>query len=76
MFKLLLPIALALSVAAAPQTTVVAQCNTGAVMCCNSMQSSDNPVIGSLLDMLGLDAGNLTANNGQVGVGCTAVGIE
>lgn len=74
--KLFVPVLLALSVAAAPQTTIVDQCNTGSVMCCNTVQDASNPVIGNLLDLLGINAGNLSSSTGQVGLGCTAVGVD
>ncbi|TFK51388.1 fungal hydrophobin [Heliocybe sulcata] len=50
-------------------------CNTGAIQCCNSVQSASDPSVTSLLGLLGIVLPNL---NGMVGINCsplTVVGL-
>ncbi|KAF8156005.1 fungal hydrophobin-domain-containing protein [Crassisporium funariophilum] len=54
-----------------PQTAApnVSQCNTGAVTCCNSLQSARTNSYAQALSLLGVITGPLT---GQLGVTCSA----
>ncbi|KAF8161404.1 hypothetical protein B0H34DRAFT_796202 [Crassisporium funariophilum] len=47
-------------------------CNTGAIQCCNSVQSSTSTNIASLAGLLGLDLGSLGA---LVGLTCNPISV-
>ncbi|KAF9477839.1 hydrophobin [Pholiota conissans] len=61
---------MALFVAAAP--AIDNSCNTGPVQCCNSLTSSDGPVVSNLLSLLGVAVGDIT---GQVGLTCSPISV-
>ncbi|KIJ51344.1 hypothetical protein M422DRAFT_157875, partial [Sphaerobolus stellatus SS14] len=49
-----------------------AQCNTGAVQCCNSIEKADSP---SATRLLGLVGATVADPNVLVGLGCTDVNV-
>ncbi|KAF8885082.1 fungal hydrophobin [Gymnopilus junonius] len=59
---------LALPILAAAQS----DCTTGSLECCSSVQSASNPVISTLLGLLGIVVGDIT---GQVGVTCSPITV-
>ncbi|KAF8980782.1 fungal hydrophobin-domain-containing protein [Cyathus striatus] len=66
--------ALAVAAAALPQTTV-SQCNTGDLQCCKSrqsVQSSSNPSVASLLGLLGAVVQGAAV---QVGLTCSPISV-
>ncbi|KAF9007481.1 fungal hydrophobin-domain-containing protein [Cyathus striatus] len=63
--------ALAVAAAALPQTTV-SQCNTGDLQCCQSVQSSSNPSVASLLGLLGAVVQGAAV---QVGLTCSPISV-
>ncbi|KAF5379142.1 hypothetical protein D9615_005968 [Tricholomella constricta] len=48
------------------------QCSTGAINCCNSVQSASNPAVSTLAGLLGVVLGPIT---GLVGLTCTPIDI-
>ncbi|KAN0094592.1 Fungal hydrophobin domain containing protein [Tylopilus felleus] len=48
------------------------ECNTGPIQCCNSVQSSNNEIIGELFGFLGLP---LPAGGTQVGFTCSPITV-
>ncbi|EJD00400.1 hydrophobin-251 [Fomitiporia mediterranea MF3/22] len=74
MFAKLVTIA-SLAILAVATPTPVPQggsCNTGAIQCCNSVQSADSPAVAGLLGLLGIVVQDVTA---QVGVTCTPISV-
>ncbi|KIJ28119.1 hypothetical protein M422DRAFT_270612 [Sphaerobolus stellatus SS14] len=72
-FALALPVAFGLLAVAAPSPQYgVSQCNTGPSQCCNTVQSASTPGLASLLGLLGIVVGDITA---QVGFGCTPISV-
>ncbi|KAF5337452.1 hypothetical protein D9758_018016 [Tetrapyrgos nigripes] len=69
-FKFLTIAALATLVAATPPE--VCQCNTGPIQCCNSVQSANHGIVPSLLILLSIVLGDVTA---QVGLTCNPITI-
>ncbi|KAI9063614.1 fungal hydrophobin [Trametes sanguinea] len=47
-------------------------CSTGALQCCNSVQSADSASITAILGLLGIVLGDLT---GLVGLGCSPISV-
>ncbi|KAF8870878.1 hydrophobin-251 [Infundibulicybe gibba] len=47
-------------------------CNTGALQCCNQLQSSSNTDLASLAGLLGIDLGSIT---GLVGLSCSPISV-
>ena len=48
-------------------------CNTGPVMCCNSVGSSNEQAVAILMSLLGIDLSGVDVN---VGVNCSPVGVS
>ncbi|KDR84489.1 hypothetical protein GALMADRAFT_237367 [Galerina marginata CBS 339.88] len=48
------------------------QCNTGDLQCCQSVQSASTPSVASLLTLLGVVVGSVTA---PVGVTCSPISV-
>jgi hypothetical protein len=48
------------------------QCNTGTLQCCNSVQAADSPTVSTLLGLLGIAVGDVTA---LVGVTCSPITV-
>ncbi|KAJ3516278.1 hypothetical protein NLJ89_g1222 [Agrocybe chaxingu] len=71
-FKLstLATVALPALVAATP--TRRAECTTGSVQCCDSVQSASDPSVATLLGLLGIVVQDVTA---QVGLTCTPITV-
>ncbi|KIJ29213.1 hypothetical protein M422DRAFT_188764 [Sphaerobolus stellatus SS14] len=66
-----IPAAAAVLAAAAPSPNGGdSQCNTGSISCCNTVQSASSDPISSLLGLLGIVLGDVTA---LVGLGCTPI---
>ncbi|KDQ62786.1 hypothetical protein JAAARDRAFT_30695 [Jaapia argillacea MUCL 33604] len=51
-------------------TPAFAQCNTGPMQCCNSVQKADDPSTAALCKYVGIDTQNV---NGLVGVNCSPI---
>ncbi|KAH6907307.1 hydrophobin-319 [Coprinopsis sp. MPI-PUGE-AT-0042] len=92
-FKLLSALALATLAVAAPGGTPTPpppSCSTGTVECCNSVQAANNPVVGILASLLGIESylgpplastaqtACCTGNNfsGAIVVGCSPININ
>ncbi|KIJ29214.1 hypothetical protein M422DRAFT_235347 [Sphaerobolus stellatus SS14] len=71
-FTLALPVAFGLLAAAAPSPQSVSQCNTGTASCCNTVQSASSNPVSTLLGLLGIVVGDVTA---MVGLGCTPITV-
>ena len=69
-FKLLAALALASVAAATPAKR--AECATGPIQCCNSVQSASSNPISSLLGLLGIVVGDITA---LVGLNCSPISV-
>ncbi|KAF9473249.1 hydrophobin [Pholiota conissans] len=63
---------MAVFAAAAPSGGISNSCNTGPVQCCNSVTSSESPVISTLLGLLGVVLGDVTT---QVGLTCSPLSV-
>ena len=48
------------------------ECNTGPIQCCTSLQNKDAPLVGTLLELLGIELGDITA---MVGVTCSPISV-
>ncbi|KAF9003077.1 fungal hydrophobin-domain-containing protein [Cyathus striatus] len=62
---------LVVAAAALPQTTI-SQCNTGGLQCCQSVQSSSNPAVSTLLGLVGAVVQGAAV---QVGLTCSPISI-
>ncbi|KAF5338120.1 hypothetical protein D9758_015373 [Tetrapyrgos nigripes] len=71
-FKFLTVTALATLAAATPLEVRQGQCNTGPIQCCNSVQSANHGIVPSLLRLLGVVLGDVTA---QVGLTCNPITV-
>ncbi|CAA7260093.1 unnamed protein product [Cyclocybe aegerita] len=75
-FKLstLATVTLAVTLAALAAATPVqrAECTTGPVQCCNSVQSANDPAAAALLGLLGIVVQDVTV---QVGLTCTPITV-
>ncbi|KAF8886037.1 hydrophobin-251 [Infundibulicybe gibba] len=47
-------------------------CNTGAIQCCNQVQSASTTGLASLAGLLGIDLGSIT---GLVGLSCSPISV-
>ncbi|KAF8915272.1 hydrophobin-251 [Mucidula mucida] len=47
-------------------------CNTGSLQCCNTVQSASDPSTSTLLGLLGIVLGDITA---MVGLGCSPISL-
>ncbi|GLB42298.1 putative hydrophobin [Lyophyllum shimeji] len=48
------------------------QCNTGVILCCNSVQPATSPAVSQLAGLLGVDLGSTT---GLVGLTCSSITV-
>ncbi|KAF6756238.1 hydrophobin-251 [Ephemerocybe angulata] len=53
-------------------TLAAAQCNTGPVQCCNSVQRADEPSVAKLLGLLGIVVQDVTI---PIGVTCSPISV-
>ncbi|KAI5121526.1 hypothetical protein M0805_002586 [Coniferiporia weirii] len=61
-----------ITVTATPTATTVSQCNTGNLQCCQSTESSSDPVTSLLLGLLGIV---LEGINVPIGVTCSPISV-
>ncbi|KAF9569275.1 fungal hydrophobin [Agrocybe pediades] len=71
-FKLSAISAVALATLAVATPVRRAQCTTGTLNCCNSLQDATTSTVAALLGLLGIDASGVTA---QVGVTCSPITV-
>ncbi|PAV14909.1 fungal hydrophobin [Pyrrhoderma noxium] len=64
------PVTTTVTVTAPASSTPVSQCNTGPIQCCQSTQTASSPVVSTLLGLLGVVVGDVTA---LVGVTCSPI---
>ena len=68
----LLAVGATATLAAATGSSPSNQCNTGAAQCCNSTADAKQPVVSSLLGLLGVVVQDIT---GQIGVNCSPITV-
>ncbi len=64
---------LGLLAVATPTPNSAPQCTTGELECCNSVESSNNPVVATLLGLLGIVLGPISV---PVGLTCSPVTVS
>ncbi|KAI0324479.1 fungal hydrophobin [Cubamyces sp. BRFM 1775] len=60
------------AILAAPLLAVAQNCNTGAMQCCNSVESTDSAAGSAILSVLGVALQSVT---GQIGLGCSPLSV-